>query len=291
MRSPCPSFLLIVLLCTAAAAPASAEGPQPGGSISAYPVCDRKPTREDSEAAHNAFLLGKRKYDEADYPSALVYFKDAYKTDCTKNELILIISTTYERNGDKAEAINAIEVYLKRVPNAPDADVQSKRLANMKAQMAEQQQPASSPANAPSTTSTSASRPPPPPQEAGGHGVAPWIVVASGGAMMITGAVLLVVGAGKVSEVNTACPNKACPTGPGASFTTASAMDQDGQGKTLENIGAVVGGLGVVAVAGGLTWHFLEKPAVTAAEGARAGVNLRPRLMPGYAGAILGGRF
>ena len=288
MRSR-PSSLLILLLGVAAAVPAFAQTAPPGATTNAsvYPSCENKtPTHDDSEAAHAAFLLGKRKYDEADYPSALVYFKDAYKTDCTKHDLLPIIAAAFERHGDKGEAVNALEVYLKRSPGAADTDVQTKRISNLKAQIAEQQKAAAS--AAPTTTATPAGKPTTAPAgDGGGHTLAPWIVVGVGGAMLVTGVIVLAVGAGKVSDVNTQCPNTVCKAG--GSLTPAQAHDQDQSGKTLQGVGGVIGGLGLAAVAGGLVWHFLEKP--SSKEAAATAFRLQPSVSPGYAGASFGGRF
>ncbi len=295
MRPPRYSFLLLALLGTAVAVPAFAQNPQ-SGARTVYPTCERRPTADESEVAHNAYLLGKRKYDEADYPSALVYFKDAYKIDCTKHELLLILSNTFEREGDKPEAVNALEVYLKRVPNAPDAEVQTKRIANLAAQIS--QQPKAGPA-APSPSPPTVVGPPAEraPQAAhpkpSAHSVVPWLVVGGGGVLLVTGIVVLAVGAGKVSEVKSACPAPpggdigVCPAN--SVFNQFSAQEQDKQGKALETVGVIVGGLGVAAIAGGLVWHFIEKPADREASSAR--LHFQPSLAPGYAGAAFGARF
>ena len=63
-------------------------------------------------------------FDENDYPTAIQYFRDAYRRDCTKYELLNIISRAYELKGDKPEAINALETYLKRAP-AGDPSLES----------------------------------------------------------------------------------------------------------------------------------------------------------------------
>jgi hypothetical protein len=299
----------MVLLACAVALPAVAQSQ---GS-SAYPECTITPSKEDSEAAHNAYLFGKRKFDEAEYATAVNYFKDAYKTDCTKHELLIIISRAYELSGNKAEAISALETYLKRVPNASDAETQRKRIANLKAQMAAQQPtalpppPVPAPTTAPTATTSTTTAPttvePVPtttahPDTGVSHkpSIVPWIVVGVGGVALITGVVLVLVGASGVSTANdefkaNKCNLSAhtCPTGAtGVSQAQLNSMNDKLQsGYRTETIGGVVIGVGAAALAGGLIWHFVfDKPKVS-----RAALELRPEARPGYAGIGFGGAF
>jgi tetratricopeptide (TPR) repeat protein len=299
-------LLTLALLGTVIAVPAIAQS-QPGAT-STYPECTGKPSADDSEAARNAYLFGKRKYDEAEYATAVNYFKDAYKTDCTKHEILIIISRSYELAGNKAEAITALETYLKRVPNAPDAAVQRKRIENLKAQGAP---PATTTPPTPTTTATSTAtaaptttptatttaRPPgtsTPPSESSGS-VGPWILAGTGVVVLGTGVLLVVVGAGNVSSANDALtkdgcdlnnPSKKCTSGTPADV--ASQNDKLTSGTRTETIGGVLIGVGAVAVVGGLVWHFaFDKPKA----GEKAGASLLPVVSPGYAGVGLGGTF
>src|SRR5580704_9807966 len=214
------TVLQIPLLACALAAPAMAQS-SPG--LTNYPECTSKASASDSEAAHSAFLLGKRFFDEADYGSAIHNFVDAYKLDCTKAELLTIIARANELSGNKAEAVHALETYLVRAPNvAPEDKTQiQKRIDNLKAQIAAQAPPlpagpavvpiappvvALAPTPPPPTTA-----PPPPPAETKGHTVAPWILTISGGAVLVAGGAVWLVGHGKYSDAQTACPsNKGC---------------------------------------------------------------------------------
>jgi hypothetical protein len=290
----------VALLACAVAFPAVAQSQ----SSSAYPECTITPSKEDSEAAHNGYLFGKRKFDEAEYSTAVNYFKDAYKTDCTKHELLIIISRAYELSGNKPEAISALETYLKRAPNAADADTQRKRIANLKAQMAASQPaaPPTAPTATATTTATSAPTtttgpdPAPPATANPDTGVAqkqsfvPWIVVGVGGLAVLTGVVLVLSGASSVSSANDFFKSNhcdlnshTCPTsGPNAVNTSQLNQTNDKlqSGYRSETIGGVVIGVGAAAIAGGLVWHFvLDKPKAQA-----AGLEVRPEARPGYAG-------
>jgi tetratricopeptide (TPR) repeat protein len=279
--------------------------------VSSYPECTVKPTTDDSDAAKNAYLFGKRKYDEAEYATAVNYFKDAYKTDCTKHEILIIISRSYELSGNKAEAINALETYLKRVPNAQDADVQKKRIANLKAQVAPTLGTVTPPPTAtatatatptatanPSSTATTAPTSTPPGGDtspsSGGNSITPWIVVGAGTVILATGVVLVIVGAGNVSSTNdklkaAGCdvnnPAKPCTAGPSV---VNPLNDKLTSAKTLETIGGVGIGVGIAGIAAGLVWHFVfDKP--HAAE--KSATTLGPQVAPGYAGLGAAGSF
>lgn len=147
MRACYRTVLLTSLVASVLAVPALA---QTSPALTNFPACTVKPTASDSDAAHSAFLLGKRFFDEADYGSAIHNFVDAYKLDCTKTELLTIIARANELSGDRAEAVHALETYLLRVQNlAPEDRAQiQKRIDNLKSQLPAQ---------------TSSTTPPPPP--------------------------------------------------------------------------------------------------------------------------------
>jgi hypothetical protein len=254
-----------------------------------------KATASDSEAAHSAFLLGKRFFDEADYGSAIHNFVDAYKLDCTKAELLTIIARANELSGNKPEAVHALETYLIRGSNiAPEDKNQiQKRIDNLKAQMAAQSTPAAPPiaptppaavelAPPPPTSALPPpSTPPSPPPAGKRHTVAPWVVTISGGAILVAGGAVWLVGNNKYNTALQNCPNNLCQ-GSSSSF-----QSEGNTGHTLMQVG---GGLfigGAVLAVGGLLWHFLEPTGPSTGDATRASV--RPELGPGYAG--VSGRF
>jgi len=297
MRSTRKPLLFLLLVGMLAAVPALAQSP------SSYPAaCDAaKVSKTDVERAHTVFLSGKGFLDEANYDKAISYFKDAYGIDCSVHGILPIIATAYERKGDKAEAIHALEEYLERAPTASDHDVIERRVRNLKDQLAQERPsatavpvlpPIATPtptASAPAPTPTAAepatapmdsSGIPGPPTE-GGHNAGPWVVVGAGGAALVTGAVLLAVGSGDVSNANKSCPShQSCAQG---------VADQGNRGRGLETAGVVVGIAGVAGVAGGLLWHFVD--AKSRAGASADGPYLRPVVAPSFAGAALGGSF
>lgn len=253
-------------------------------------TCDKPPSASDQDAAHASFILGKKAYDESDYGKAIDYLKDAYRLDCTKPELLNYVASAYIAKGDKAEAVAALEAYVKRNPKAPDIESVQRKIANLKSQLGS---PGATTATAPTTSTTTTATapttsatttataaptgtdaPPPPETTERQHTVVPWIVVGVGGAAVVAGAILLAVGSAKVGDSFALCPNGTCKL----PADTAKAQQANNEGRGLQNAGIVVGLVGVAAVGGGLLWHFLEPtgPAKSAA--------IRPELGPGWAG-------
>jgi hypothetical protein len=298
MRSTRKPLLVLVLLGMAIAVPALAQGPAP------YPAaCDAsKVSKVDVERAHTVFLSGKGFLDESNYDKAISYFKDAYSIDCSVHGILPIIATAYERKGDKAEAIRALGEYVLRVPNTPDREVIERRIRNLREQLAQEKPTATTAVTAPTATATTAptatttadtsatATPPPPtvptgnpPPPEGEHSAVPWVVVGVGGALLVTGAILLVVGSGKVSTANSACPSHVC--------CPASVANAGNQGRTFETVGVVGGIVGIVGVGAGLIWHFTEGGTAAASAGTTHGSYVSPVVTPGYAGMSLGGSF
>jgi hypothetical protein len=297
MRLSRKPLLVVALLGMGVAVPALAQQP------SSYPpACETsKVSKSDVDRAHTVFLSGKGFLDEANYDKAISYFKDAYSIDCSVHAILPIIATAYERKGDKGSAVQALQEYLKRVPNASDREVIERRIKNLQDQMTPVPVASTPPTpatsaptvtaapTAPATTVTpSGSGPPtstgavPPSETTGGHGVAPWVLVGVGGAALLTGVVVYIVGAGKVSNAESVCGTNhvGCPPG-------SPAITDGNSGRTLELVGGIAGGVGLAAVAGGLVWHFMEPTGSSRTTGA----SVTPVLAPGYAGMGLGGHF
>jgi tetratricopeptide (TPR) repeat protein len=288
-------ILVAALFGVAVAVPALAQTSQ-------YPApCEAtKVSKAEVDRAHTLYLSGKLFLDESNYDKAISYFKDAYSIDCSVHGILPIIATAYERKGDKLEAIHALEEYLKRAPTASDREIIERRVANLKAQVASSSptaapspsatspnppatatptatSAATTPTSEPSTTPTTVPSSGPP---SGGHSIAPWVVVGVGGAAAITGVVLFLVGSGNVSDA----ANRCVPPG---SHTNCpqDAVDEGNNGRTLETVGGIMGGIGAAAVAGGLVWHFLEPKSPA------PGTAIAPTVGPGFAGLSVAGRF
>ena len=314
MRPFLRSLTIFALIGTAFAVPAFAQ-PGTEAQVSPYAACAGKPSQADTEAAHGAYMAGKGSFDEADYTTAINYFKDAYRRDCTKHELLVIIARAYELQGDRREAVHALETYLDRMPAAQDAEVQKRHIANLRRELIERAaasasasasgagsasaspvaaaapSPSSSaPVVAPSPTDTTPSPPSsgaptagiaPSPRQ---HSVGPWVLIVAGGAAAITGGVLFGVGTGQVSSAESVCGSSHlnCPAG-------SSAIGQGNSGRTNESVGVAVGAVGLAAVVGGIIWHFAEPTGSTRPKSGRPSIS--PEIGPRFAGVGVTGSF
>jgi tetratricopeptide (TPR) repeat protein len=249
-------------------------------------------SKGDVDRAHTVFLSGKQYLDESNYDKAISYFDDAYSIDCSVHAILPIIATAYERKGDKGEAVRALEEYLRRSPNAPDREHIERRIKNLSDQLSHAEPAAS--ATAASSAGTAPAAPPPsatpepsatpaaapteqpasvsPPSHSRSPG--PWILTGVGGAATITGIVVWIVGHGDISTAETACN--------GRTGCQPSVASQGNSGRRLETAGAVVGGVGLATLAGGLVWLLLQKPAESPA------AFVSPVVAPGYAGITMG---
>jgi len=244
----------------------------PGCAAAAVP-------QSESERAHTIYQAGKVQYDDKNYDAAIVQFRDAYKRDCSKHDLLIIISRAYELKGDKVEALRALETYVERVPSSPDITTHKNGIDSLKKQIAAQPPPP--PAAGPAATA--------PPAEVREHTIPPWIVVGLGGAGVIVGVVFVAT----TPSLPSGCDKdtKTCTRLPGE---TKNQFDDRqataGASQNQPTIGAVAMGIGGAFVVGGLLWHFLEPTGPVEKTGTLK-PKLSPQVAPGFAGMSLGGSF
>jgi tetratricopeptide (TPR) repeat protein len=288
MRCRKQIFGLGLLLLVVTSLPAFA---QPSGK--AYPECTKTVSSSESELAHQKYIAGKQDYDEGNYDSAIRRFRDAYTLDCTKHELLVIISAAYERKGDKKEAIEALETYVARAPSAPDVGTYQAKIENLKKQLAATQPPL------PASTSSPA---PPPPTEMRGHTPWPWVLVGIGGAAIVAGAIVRFTAPALPEGCNRS--NEKCsyldanvsdnPQGNQREPTPEEKADLDsrrataGKAVAQPKVGLGIAVAGAALALGGLVWHYLEP---TGPKEAASKTKLQPTFSPGYAGLTLGGSF
>lgn len=253
-----------VLAMVATATPAYAEeGTQP------YPSCANKVvSARESDQAHDKYIAARLEYDEAVYDRAIVHFRQAYALDCTKHDLLLIISSAYQLKGDKREALAALETYVARVPNSPDLATYQVKIENLKAGIAEDAKHAPTP-----TKPVVAAEP-------RGHTPYPWIVVGVGGAAVAAGLVLALV-----PSVPDNCVDGKCT--PRAGQVQSELVKDAMRATDLQTAGWITFGGGLALVAGGLLWHFLEPTGPRST----ARTRVTPTVAPGFAGMSVGGAF
>jgi hypothetical protein len=236
-----------------------------------YPECTSKPTDADVEGAQGAFKAGKARYDEGNRERAILYWEDAYRMDCTAHDLLINLATAYELQGNKEQALLALETYLKRVPDSKKKEQVSRRIEQLKSQIdsdkkkAQAALPAVAPASpgqpvagqgtaatgaALQTTAPGAGEPPP----SGRRPLAPLILAGAGGVVAIVGLGMLAAASSDVQSYEKQCgtDNKQCPS-PGIATKANDAVQRRNAAG-----GVTVVGLGVTGA--GLLWYFLSKP-------------------------------
>jgi hypothetical protein len=271
-----------LLLTVAISVPALAQ-PASGGATP-YPAACSSVPQSESERAHTIYQAGKVQYDDKNYDAAIAQFREAYKRDCSKHDLLIIISRAYELKGDRVEALKALEMYLERVPNSPDAPTHRNGIESLKRQIAAAPPPTVT-APPPSATTTA-----PPPAEVREHTVLPWLVVGLGGAAVITGAIFLVAAPKVPPNCNES--SGSCSAMPANEDPTQLAKERAQAGTSVGDrtggLIAIISGAGVIGI--GLLWHFLEPTGPVEKTGSTK-PSLVPAVAPGYAGMSLGGSF
>lgn len=298
LKRKIPLFALVGLAFAVPALAQTGDLVKPGEPI---PVAcaDSDVTPERNRRASDLFKTGKIAAENMEREKAIFYYLDAYRADCTGHAVLLKIAELWELKGNKAEGLRYTQSFLDRAkaddPNRESATVRRDRLkrdlAAAPTASATPTATTSTIATAPTATGTSTAVPTATATtgNGGGHTILPWVLTGVGGAVLITGGIITILGAGKVSEAEKTCPNHACPDALGKAAQDAAAQ-KGNDGRNQETIGVIVGSVGLAAIAGGLVWHFLE-PTGPKPGTARLTPAITPQVSPGYAGVSVGGRF
>jgi hypothetical protein len=287
MRKPLASCVIVVALLASAVAHAQ--------DVKPYAPCSHEPSETDLTAAKGAFQAGNASFDEADYPRAIVYWEDAYRRDCTAHALLLNLARAYELNGNKPQAVVALQTYIARVPASPDKDKIQRRLDVIQKQIdAEKAQAAASPApTAPAAATTSAPGPAPAVaanaggeaavESSGSRPILPLIVASAGAGVAVIGTVLYATARSDLSKAEESCPNRRCDANP-----TAAADGNDARKRVT--LGGTLTVTGVLVAGGGLVWYFLS-PKSAPASAATSARRLTPVAAPNFVGLNYSGAF
>ena len=101
--------------------------------VPSYPECTHKASAADTEGAKGAHKAASQFYDRGDYDKAIRYWTDAYAFDCTAHGVLINIANAYEKQGDKASAVVALETFLRR--SGADPTIEEK-VRNLKQSLA-----------------------------------------------------------------------------------------------------------------------------------------------------------
>lgn len=275
---------------TLLAAPALAHAEEP---TKTYPDCGREPTDAEVAAAKGAFQAGNASFNEADYARAIDYWEDAYRRDCTANPLLLNLARAYELAGRKRQAVVSLETFLAREPNSGEKDQINRRIEVLKKKIAEEDAAA---AAAPPPTAAGPTQSVPPtsterpaePASSAKRSAGPWIVIGIGGAAVIVGGIGYFSNKSKVDDLAQQCKypetHQECPPD----------VETDGNAARKAMAGsAVIAGVGVLAIGGGLVWRYFDGKRVESEN--NLATWRRPRITPvvgpEVAGLTLSGAF
>ena len=257
--------------------------------VSLYPECTRKPTSADLDGAKGAHKAASQFYDRGDYEKAIRYWTDAYSFDCTAHGVLINIANAYEKQGDKASAVGALETFLKRA--GTDTTIEEK-VRNLRQSAAPPVPTASAtPTVTPSASAVPSAAPKVMPSAAvppgrKPFGYKPLIAAGAGGAVAIVGGVLLGVGTSAISSATEKCWNRMCKEGDDASVSKGNT------GRIQQGIGATGLVLGLAAAGGGLAWELLfNKPRPAAAPPGKVSIHVLPAAGPNEGGMSLSGSF
>jgi len=232
-----------------------------------YPECTAEPTESDIAAAKGAFQAGQVSFNEADYDRTITYWEDAYRRDCTAHEQLLNLARAYELKGDKPQAVEALQTFLARKPESSERDQIERRINVLNEQIAKEARVAAPPPDAAKSPEEKPAEPAQkaPPAEAAAaakpddsnYWIGPVIVGGVGVAAVVGGVVLHSIGSSDEQAAEDACPTRR--------DCSQSVEDQGNSGifKQKVGVGLMIGG--GVAIAGGVAWYFLTKPAPSAA--------------------------
>jgi tetratricopeptide (TPR) repeat protein len=254
-----------------------------------YPECNRQPTDAEVAAAKGAFQAGQASFNEADYERAITYWEDAYRRDCTAHALLLNLARVYELQGNKRQAVLALETYLLRKPDAEQRAHIDRRIEVLNSQIASEQAAPPVPVEpTPAPVPSVPAEPPPAVESSPQRPILPLIVAGAGGAVALVGGILYLGARSDLNDAKEKCPNGSCPS--------EEIADEGTSANTRVNVtGAVtLGGLAVAA--GGTIWYFVSKPAARSGSSSPTRrVATTPRLTPSlgsnFTGLFVSGAF
>ena len=178
-------------------------------------------------------------------------FSKRMRADCSKHEVLLIVARAYELGNLRLSAANTLEAYLARVPKDPEADARRLKITQLRHQ--DKQEAATEAKNAARDT------PREPPPEDPVQAALPWVVAGAGVVLVATGVNLYFVGHSNVPA--------GCDAGVCAATAPPDAADKAGNARGLQIGGVITGGVGLVALAGGLVWGLTKTHDVPARDG------------------------
>ncbi len=228
----------------------------------------RAAAQPEVQRARNAFEQGRAAYEAGNYRAALERFQEAYELT-HEADVLYNVATAADRLREDRIALDAYRGYLEARPNTPDraqitariavlteriqeAEEESARLEQERRQREEERRALREELARRPTTTTTSSDP----------GPVPWILTASGAALLVAGAALLIA-----AEVDAACVRApancvASPTEP----MWAEVSERYERIPIFNAVGGVLLGVGAVSAAIGLGWGLSAGASSSAVE-------------------------
>jgi tetratricopeptide (TPR) repeat protein len=250
--------------------------------VKPYPPCTQQATDPDASGATAAFQAGKVSFNEADYPRAILYWEDAFRRDCTANIILFNLARAYELNGQKRQALLALETFLEREPNSAEKPQIVRRIEVLKKAIASEPPPPSAVPNAsapPAQTTAPPPEKPPSASKTGGKPVFPLIVAGVGGAMFIVGALTYLGASSEVKEFESHCDDpetrEGCPD---------DEVPKAEDARKRQEAGAIVTLVSLPIIAGGVIWYAV-------APRSTASTRVAPAVSQNFLGLSVDGKF
>ena len=245
--------------------------------------CNSKPTKSDTADAKRSYERGKKMFDERDR-GAIDLFRSAYLADCTKHELLVVLSFAYQSDGQLKEALAASELYMQKRGSslsAEDRHTVEERIALLKRKQKEQEEAAAAAAR-PQVVERPVA-PPPPVDDGPKHSPYPWVLVGVGAAAIVTGAILFPIGKATLPKPPN-CDGTATLFDNGNCTNDADAA-KAGRAMGMQRGGIIAIGAGGLAVVGGLVWYAVDVTSKSNTTGRRIYPTFGPRSL-GLAGTF-----
>lgn len=198
--------------------------------------------------AKKAFAAGTRAYEHGDFETALARFRRAYQLTGSA-DLLYNIATVSDRMRRDEQALKAYEGYIAARPDSPDRDHVRGRIEALRASIEAKERVAleaeieARRAALEAAEKIKAERPL---THYVGPGVGPWIMIGTGSAVAVTGAVFLGLGQRDQNDVSNA-PG-------GSSFTEFEEAVDRGPRRTKTGIALL--SVGAAGVLGGVIWQL-----------------------------------
>ncbi len=226
----CALMLSLGVSHVAGAQDAPVEG---GASASTAPASTATAPATDETEARALFAAGSSAFDAGRFGDALRDFARAYALS-DRPAFLYNIAIAYEHLGRMQLALEHYTKYRDALPDAENRGEVDERIRRL-TPLAEEEAQAEAEARERE-------------QSARHVGPWPWVVVATGGALLVAGVIVHV--AGQVDAMHVESPSEPLPR-------WADVMDAAARAPTLMNTGIVLGAVGLSALVGGLVWAFV----------------------------------